>query len=127
MNEDQKKVLILFLASLALCIVAFWLWSRSIQHRTEQDCSNVTKSVERAEEALSRSGDRLDESQRKIEESESELDRAAARTGEAIDRAKDSEKIIDDSKAIIERSEDRAERISKIIDDVERGNKKDGT
>ena len=126
MNEDQKKVLILFLASLALCVVAFWLWSRSIQHRTEQDCRNGTKSVERAEDSLNRAGNRLDESQREIEESQDQLDRAAARTGEAINRAKSSEKIIDDSEAIIDRSEARAGRISKIIRDVETGNQKDG-
>lgn len=126
MNEDQKKVLMLLLATLALCVVAFWLWSRSIEHRTESENRNVTKSVERVEEALSRSGNRLDESQREIEKSESELDRAAARTGEAINRAKSSEKIIDDSEAIIDRSEARAGRISKIIRDVETGNQKDG-
>lgn len=127
MNEDQKKVLFMFLASLGLCLVAFWCWNRSIEHRTESENRNITKSVERTKDSINRARNRLDESKREIEESESELDRAAARTGEAINRAKDSEKIIDDSETIIERSEARAGRISKIIDDVEAGNKKDGT
>lgn len=126
MNEDQKKLFILFLASLGLCIVAFWCWNRSIEHRTEQDYRNFTESMERTEEALSGAGNRLDDTERKIKKSESELDRAAARTGEAINRAKSSEKIIDDSEAIIDRSEARAGRISKIIRDFETGNQKDG-